>query len=146
MDLRLIICFIRLKSVSCSGPHFHGSFFLSSFLDRSEKFRRNFAMYSMAPRNDFRSFVFSSAFNFSMASTFSSFGLIPFSSISCPSHFVRFMKNSDFLLLAQYPDFSSFFRISNNFFPWSCLFPRVTTIMSSSQAVVKYSSVRSFFS
>ena len=80
-----------------------------------------------------------------MASTFSSF-LIPFSSISCPSHFVRFMKISDFLLLALYPVVSSLFKMSNNFCSWSCLFPRVTAIMSSSQAGVQFSSVRSIFS
>ena len=91
-------------------------------------------------------FVFFGGFKFSIASTFSSIGLIPFSFISCPSHFVWFKKNSDFLLLARYPAFSSLFNISNSFLSWSCLLPRVTTIMSSSHAGVLYSSVWSIFS
>ena len=62
-------------------------------------FGRIFAIYCIAPRNDFRSFVFSGGFSFSIASTFSSFGFIPFSFISCSSHFVSFMKNSDFSYL-----------------------------------------------
>ena len=80
-----------------------------------------------------------------MASTFSSFGFIPFSSISCPSHLVCFRKNSDFLLLARYPAFSSLDRTSNSFFSCCCLFPRVTTMMSSSHAGVLYSNVRLIF-
>ena len=67
-------------------------------------------MYYIAPRNDFNSLVFSGGFNRSIASTFSSFGLIPFSSIPCPNLFVWFMKNSDFLLLARYPAFSNLFK------------------------------------
>ena len=66
-------------------------FFLNSVFSRSvrsESFGRNFATFCIAPRNDFNSFVFSGGFNRSIASTFSSFDLIPFSSISCPSHFV----------------------------------------------------------
>ena len=88
-----------------------------SFLNRSdcsENFGGNFPMYCIAPRNDFSSFVFSVGFSFNMASSFSSFGLIPFSSISCPSHFVQFIKNSDFLLLALYPTFSSVYKIMSN--------------------------------
>ena len=99
---------------------------------------------NIAPGNEFNSFVIACGFIFSMASTFSSFGLILFSSISCPNHFVWFLKN-DFLLLVWYPAFSSLFNPSNNFFSWSCLLPRVTTIMSSSQACVQHSNVRSFF-
>ena len=37
-------------------------------------------------------------------------------------------------------------RTSNSFFSCSCLFPRVTTMMSSSHAGVVYSNVRSIFS
>ena len=147
MDLRLTS--VLLKSVFCSGPHIHGSFFFNSFLSRSicsKSFGRNFAIYCIAPRNDFRSFVFSGGFNLSLASTFSSFGFIPFSFISCPSHFVSFKKNSDFFLLARNPAFSNLSRTLNSFFSWSCLLPRVTMIMSSNHAGVQYSSVRSIFS
>ena len=42
--------------------------------------------------------------------------------------------------------FLSLDNTSNSFFSCSCLFPRVTTLMSSSHAGVLYSSVRSFFS
>ena len=147
--LSVNICFICLKSFSCSSSHVHGSFFLSNFLSLSvfsESFGRNFAKYCNAPRNDFSSFVLFGDFSFCMASTFSSFGFIPFSSISYPSHLVCFRKNSDFLLLARYPAFSSLDRTSNSFFSCSCLFPRVTTMMSSSHAGVLYSNVRSIFS
>ena len=79
--------------------------FFSSFLSRSvraEIFRRDLAMFCIALRNEFSSFVFSDGFNCNIASTFSSFGLIPFSSSSCPSHFVWLMKNLDTLILARY--------------------------------------------
>ena len=49
------ISFIKLKSVSCSGPHFHGSFLFGHRLSRylgSESFGKCFAIYCMAPRND----------------------------------------------------------------------------------------------
>ena len=146
--LLVSICFICLKSFSCSSPQIHGSFFFNNFLSLSvfsDSFGRTFARYCIAPRNDFNSFVLFGDFNFCIASTFSSFGFIPFSSISCPSHFVCFKKNSDFLLLARYPVFSSLDSTSNNFFSCSCLFPRVNTIMSSSHAGVLYSNVRSIF-
>ena len=129
------------KSFCCFSPQFHGSFFFRSFLSQSvcsESSSRNFDIYCIAPRNDFSSFVFFGEFSFNIASIFSSFGLILYLSISCPSHFVRFMKNSDFLLLALYPAFSSLFRKSNSFFLWSCLLPRVTTIMSSSPSVYSF--------
>ena len=101
MVLSVSICFVCLKSFSCSSPQIHGSFFFNSFLSRSvfsDTFGRTFASYCIAPRIDFNSFVLFGDFNFRIASTFSSFGFIPFSSISCPSHFVRFKKNSFFYL------------------------------------------------
>ena len=67
---------------------------------------------------------------------------ILFSSISWPNHFVWLMTNSDFLLTARYPAFSSLLRISSIFFSCSCLFPWVTTITSSNQAGAQYPSVR----
>ena len=49
----------------------------------------------------------------------------------------------DFLLLARYPAFSNFFQYIEFFFSYSVRFPLVNTIMSSSQAGVEYSRVRS---
>ena len=147
MGLRLIsVLFFRsLHFVRFPNSTFR--FFFNSFRSRSvlsEKFGRKLAAFCIAPRNDLISFVFSGGFNFNMAS-FSSFGFIPFSSISWPNRFC-FMKNSDFFLLARHSAFSSLFRTSNSFVSWSCLFPRFTIIMSSSRAGVQYPSVRSIFS
>ena len=78
--------------------HFFNNFLSLSIF--SEGFNRSFARFCIAPRNAFNSFVLFGGFNFSIVSTFHSFGFIPFSSLSCPSHSVCFIKNSDFLLLA----------------------------------------------
>ena len=86
--------------------------------------------------NDSNSFALSGDFSLNIASTISSFHCIQFSSISCPNHLVRFMKNSDFLLLARYPVFSSVFGTSNCFFPCHCWFSRGTTIISPSHASI----------
>ena len=99
----------------------------------------------MAPKNDLVSFDFSVGFNSKIASTFSSCDVIPFSSISCPSYFVSFKKNSGFVLNARYPAFSSLSRTSKSFFSCSCLFPRATTVVSSNHAGVQYSNVLSIF-
>ena len=139
MDFRLILALFsqNLSVVLFPKPMVHFFQEYSRFVC-SESFGKNFAMYCIAPRNDFSSFLSSDGFSFNMASLLSSFGLIPFSSISCPSHLFRFKKNSNFLLLALYLAFSSLFKMSNSFFSSSCLFSRVTTILSSSQAGVQY--------
>ena len=98
MDLQLAFVSFS-QSLSVVFLYIQGSFFFNILRNRSvcsENFCRSFAIYCIAPRNEFISFVCAGGFNFSMASTFSSFGLIPFSPISCPNHFIRFMKNSDF--------------------------------------------------
>ena len=68
----------------------------------SDSFGRIFSKYCIVQRNNFNSFVLFGDFSFNIASTFSSIGFIPFSSISCPSHFVCFIQNFDFRLLARY--------------------------------------------
>ena len=103
-------------------------------------------MYCIAPRNDFSSFVFSGGFSFYIASTFSSFGFIPSPSVSCPGHFVLFMKNSDCFILIRYPAFFSLFSTSKIFFSCSFLSPRNTSIITSNHAGVQYFIVRSMFS
>ena len=113
-----MFCFVRFKSTSCFGPNFQGLFFLSNFLSGSvysEYFGKNLAMYCVAPRNDFNFFVFFSGFNYIISSNFSSFGFILSPSISCQSHFVLFMKSSDFFLLARYPIFPSLISTSKFF-------------------------------
>ena len=90
-------------------------------------------------------FRFSVCFNSSIAFTSSLFGLIPVSSISCPSRLVLFRKSSDFLSLARYPAFSNFFSTSN-YFLCSLRSPRVTTVVTPCHAGVEYSNVRSIFS
>ena len=57
----------------------------------------------ICPEGSHPSGHFSGGFNFNISSTFSSFDLISFSSISCPSHFVWLMKNSEFFLLLGIP-------------------------------------------
>ena len=74
------------------------STFFNSLLNRSsrsENFGTKFRMFRIAPRTDFI-FVFSGGFSISIAFTFS---LIPVSSISCHSHFVWFIKDSDVFCL-----------------------------------------------
>ena len=46
----------------------------------------NFAKYCIAPKNDFRVFVFVGGFSLLIASVFSLFGLIPSCDMVCPSH------------------------------------------------------------
>ena len=72
-----------------------------------ECFGMNFVIYWMAPRNDFNCFGFF-GFIFRREPIFSSFGLIPYLSISWPYHFVWRTKNS-------YPVFSVLFSVSNSF-------------------------------
>ena len=98
---------------------------------------------TVSPR-DLISVYCSNNFNFSIASNVSSFNSVPISSNSCLSHFVWFMKVSHFFA-SSVSYFSSLFKTSNSFFTCSCLFSRVTTIMSSKHGV-QNQSVRSICS
>ena len=86
-----------------------------------------------APRNDISSFVFSAGFSFKMAST--SFHSVLFRFRQSRGQTTSFGSwKCRILLFARYLAFFSLFRLSKSFLSCSCLFLRVTTIMSSNQA------------
>ena len=111
------IRFICIKCSSWSFSHFHGLFFFNSFLSLSvfsDSFDKNL-LGTGSHRGMILVLLFYEVTSVSiLLPLFLRSVFIPFSSISCPNHFVRFMKNFDFLLLARYPAFSSLFRTSND--------------------------------
>ena len=143
------ICFIFPKSSSGSVPYFHVSFFWC-FRSRSilsEGFGMNFAMYWIAPTNDFSSVLlyFPVGSVLGDSTFFDRFYSVLFGSCLVQKLCLVLAKFG-FSFTCSVSGFLQFIQNVQKIFLVFLFVSRVTTIMASSQAGVPYPSVRSIFS
>ena len=137
--ISVIFFIISLKSSSFLSGQFCSDFFRSSYIGRllSESLSRNFAIFCIAPRNDFSSSLDVGGFNSKTTFIFFLFASFPcsFFFVSQPGFFQE--KISDLFSVALYPAFWSFSSIEKIFFQLIFLSFLAATIISSSHMGVQ---------